>query len=63
MVWSYMSREGVGKFHLIEGKMDKYVYCNILEMAFVDTIQMQEENQVILQHDSDPKHTTNYAID
>ena len=29
MVWSCMSWEGVGKLHLIEGKMDKYVYHNI----------------------------------
>ena len=33
-----MSWEGVGKLHLIKGKMDKYVYHNILEMEFVCTI-------------------------
>ena len=38
MVWDCMSWEGVGKLHLIEGMMDKYVYCNILEMEVVGTI-------------------------
>jgi hypothetical protein len=32
MVWGCMSWEGVGNLCLIEGTMDKYVYCEILEM-------------------------------
>lgn len=41
MVWGCMSWEGVGKLYLIEGKMDKYVYRNILETELMGTIEMQ----------------------
>ena len=38
----FMSWERVGKLDLIEAwKMDKYVYCNILETKLVGTIQMR----------------------
>ena len=38
MVWDCMSWKGVSKLHLIEGKINKYVYRNILEMELVGTI-------------------------
>lgn len=65
MVWGCMTWEGVGKLHLIEGKMDKYVYRNILETELMGTIQMQglEEDEVIFQHDNDPKHTAHYVVE
>lgn len=65
MVWSCMSWEVFGKLHLIEGMMDKYIYCNILKMELMGTIQMQglEEDEVIFQHDNDPKHTAHYIVD
>ena len=45
--------------------MDKYVYCNILEMELVGTTQMQgfKEDRVIFQHDNDPNHIENYVVD
>jgi hypothetical protein len=59
-----MSWEGIGKLHLIEGKMDKYVCCNILETELMGIIEMQglEEDEVIFQHDNDPKHTAHYVV-
>lgn len=65
MVWGCMSWEGVGKLHLIEGKMDRYIYREILETELMETIRMQglEEESVIFQHDNDPKHTANYVVD
>jgi hypothetical protein len=38
MVWRCMNWEGVGNLHLIEGIMDKYVYCEILEIELISTI-------------------------
>ena len=38
MIWGCMSWEGIGKLNLIEGKIDKYMYCNILEIELVGSI-------------------------
>ena len=55
--------EGVGNLCLIEGKMNKYVYCEVLEMELMNTIHMNDlgEEDVIFQHDNDPKHTFKYV--
>ena len=37
-----MTWKGVGNLHLIEGNMDKYVYCEILEMELMNTIHMHD---------------------
>ena len=65
MVWGCMTWEGVGNLHLIEGIMDKYVYRNILETELINTIHMNdlEEEDVIFQHDNDPKHSSLYVKD
>jgi len=57
--------EKVGNLCLIKGKMDKYVYCEILDMEFMNTIHMHDlgEENVIFQHDNDHKHTSKYITD
>jgi len=59
MVWGCMSWEEVGNLCLIDGIMDKYVYCEILEMELMNTIHMHDlgEENVIFQHNNHPKHT------
>ena len=42
MVWGCMTWEGVGNLFLIEGNMDKYLYHEILEMEFMNTIHMHD---------------------
>jgi hypothetical protein len=41
---------------------DKYVYCEVLEMELMNTIHMHDlgEEDVIKQHDNDPKNTSKY---
>ena len=65
MVWGCMTWEGVGNLRLIEGNMDKFVYREILEMEFMNTIYMHDlgEENVIFQHNNDPKHTFKYVTD
>lgn len=65
MVWGCMTWEGVGNLRLIEGNMDKFVYREILEMELMNTIYMHDlgEENVIFQHDNDPKHTSKYVTD
>jgi len=62
IVWGCMSWKGIGKLHLIEGKMHRYIYQEILETVFIETIRMQGlEEVIIFQHDNDPKHIANYV--
>jgi hypothetical protein len=63
MVWRCMSWEGVGILCLIEGIMDKYVYCEILEMDLISTIHMHdlEEENVIFEQNNDPKSSSKYV--
>jgi hypothetical protein len=65
MVWRCMNWEGVGNLRLIEGIMDKYVYCEILEMELISTIHMHDlkEENVIFQHNNNPKHSSKYIKD
>ena len=57
MVWRCMTWKGIGNLRLIEGKMDKYIYREVLEMELMNTIHMHDlkEENVIFQHDNDPK--------
>jgi hypothetical protein len=43
--------------------MDKYVYCEILEMDLISTIHMHDlkEENVIFQHVNDSKHLSKYV--
>ena len=54
-----MTWEGIGNHRLIEGKMDKYIYHEVLKMELMNIIHMHDlgEENVIFQHDNDPIHT------
>ena len=43
--------------------MDKHVYREILEMELMNTIHMHdlEKENIIFQHNNDPKHTSKYV--
>jgi len=45
--------------------MDKYVCYEILEMKLINTIYIHDlgEENVIFQHDNDPKHISKYVTD
>jgi transposase len=59
MVWGCFSAAGPGYICLIEGNMNAEDYCGILEFDFLDTLEYYgvEVEDVVVQHDNDPKHT------
>ncbi len=58
MVWGCMTSKGVGDLCKINGKMDQHLYKSILEDELLNTIDFYSlnPNEVIFQHDNDPKH-------
>lgn len=64
MLWSAITYAGVGWLCKIDGNMDKELYKEILEDDQSKTIDYTCEklglrrDQVIFQHDNDPKHTS-----
>ena len=58
MMWGCMTYSGVGYFAKIDGTMDADLYCEILGGELQQTIDWYglDRDQVILQHDNDPKH-------
>ena len=60
MVWSCIIYHGVGYLCRIDGGLDAQLYRSILEEEFLNTIEFYglNENDIILQHDDDPKHTS-----
>ncbi len=50
MVWGCMSAAGTGELQLIEGTMNAYIYCDILNQRL--------GRRAVFQHDNDPKHTS-----
>jgi transposase len=59
MVWGCMTAEGVGNLCRIDGGLNADLYCCILEEDLKATIDYYrlDVDQVIFQHDNDPKHT------
>ncbi len=59
MVWGCFSAAGPGYICSIEGNMNAEDYRGILESDFLDTLEYYgvEVEDVIFQHDNDPKHT------
>lgn len=58
MVWGCMTASGVGKLEFIDGKMDQYVYKNILRKNLLASArQLNIETDFVFQQDNDPKHT------
>lgn len=58
MVWGCMSASGVGNLVFIDGKMDQYVYKNILLHNLLPSARkLGLESGFVFQQDNDPKHT------
>lgn len=60
IVWSCITRMGPGYIAKIDGGMDSKLYCDIIGSDFLETLKDYEmdSEDVILQHDNDPKHTS-----
>ena len=58
MIWGCMTSQGIGYLCKIDGTMDQHLYKSILEDELLQTIDFYnlEKDQVIFQHDNDPKH-------
>lgn len=58
MIWGCMAASGAGKLVFIDGRMDQFVYRNILEQNLMESArQLNIESDFVFQHDNDPKHT------
>jgi hypothetical protein len=58
MAWGCFSSKGIGKLVLIDGIMDKHVYCNILANNLAESASLMGLENFIFQHDNDPKHSS-----
>ena len=64
MVWGCMASKGIGKLHIIKGKMDRFMYKSILTKNIkASAIKLGIEDVFIFQQDNDPKHTSQYIKD
>ena len=63
MMWGCMTYQGVGFACRIDGGMDAELYTNILNDELQQTVEYFgiEVNNIIFQHDNDPKHTSRRA--
>jgi len=63
MVWGCMLWDGPGYAVRIDGRMDKELYCKILEEDLCSSLEWygKTTQDVIFQHDNDPKHTSGDA--
>ena len=60
MMWGCMTSSGPGMMCRIEGRMDQYMYREILERELIHTLHAYDLDpaNLIFQHDNDPKHTS-----
>lgn len=63
MVWGCMTYSGVGYMAKIDNGLDADLYCKILRSELMQTLEYYNisRDQVIFQHDNDPKHTSKKA--
>ena len=61
MVWGCFTSSGIGYLCRIDGDLDGELYRKILDDEFLATVNWynMDMEQVIFQHDNDPKHTAN----
>ena len=59
MVWGCMTYSGGGSVIQVHGKMDQHMYRRILSEELLPTVEEMAypTDQVVFQHDNDPKHT------
>jgi hypothetical protein len=63
MVWSCFTVKGVGYITRIDGGLNAELYVNILQDELMETLNeygYKKEN-IMFQHDNDPKHTSRLA--
>ena len=56
-----MSAAGVGELYFIEGNMNSKMYCKILQLTMMPSLQ-KLGCRAMFQHDNDPKHTSKTTI-
>ena len=63
MLWGCMSTSGVGYACRIDGRMDTALYVEILSGELMQSLAHfgMEVEDIIFQHDNDPKHVSNLA--
>ena len=61
MIWGCMSVAGVGGLHFIERNMNSNMYCEILLLSMIPSLQ-KLCRRPMFQHDNDPKHTSKTTI-
>lgn len=60
MVWGCFTAHGVGDLHIIEGKMNSFMYRDILENKMLPSAKkFYGRRRWTFQQDNDPKHTAN----
>ena len=59
MIWGCFTSRGIGGYCKIDGTMNAELYRQILYKDLMNTIRHHEFSidEVIFQHDNDPKHT------
>ena len=64
-VWSCITYHGVGWLTMIDEILDKELYLKILQEDLMKTIADygMDENELIFQHDNDPKHTAKVVVE
>jgi hypothetical protein len=64
MVWGCMTAQGPGFLTKIEGTLNSELYCDILNDKLQQMIDWYDldTDQVIFQHDNDPKHTARRTV-
>lgn len=63
MVWGCITRDGPGRLHWVEGRMNAHQYCAILSESLLGTIADRDldPRYIIFQQDNDLKHTFRLA--
>lgn len=63
MMWGCITYQGVGYACKIDGNMDATLYTEILNGELIQTLEHYGLNKqdIVFQHDNDPKHTSNIA--
>ena len=63
MMWGCMTAQGVGFACRIDSTMDAELYTSILRDELIQTLEYcgLDNNEIVFQHDNDPKHTSHLA--
>lgn len=56
-VWGWISAEGPGALHIIDGRLTAQKYVELLEEVMLPSVRNRFPNDFIFQHDNSPIHT------